>query len=110
MHTHRSTLLRTKEMTMRAQSIPSMLAALLVAGAASAAVPVTAAAPSPAVAQEIANASLFIVQGSNVDVALRAVHSIGVEPQQRLEVIRAVAVNLTPAQAERVRSIVGLRV
>ena len=95
---------------MRVHSIPSILAALLAAGAASAATPVTAGVPSAAVAQEIANASLFIVQGSNVDVALRGVRSVGVEPSQKLEVIRAVAADLTPSQVARLRATPGLRV
>src|SRR3569833_1910200 len=95
-----------KEMTMRAHSIPSVLAALLVTGAASAA---TSAAPSATIAQERANASVFIVQGSNVTAALHAVQGLGVEPSQKLEVIRSVAANLTPSQVERLRA-TGFRV
>src|SRR4051794_23021065 len=110
MPAHRSPRLPHKEMTMRVHSIPSVLAALLAAGAASAVTPVTAEMPSAAVAHEIAHASLFIVQGSNVDIALRGVRSVGVEPSQKLEVIRAVAADLTPSQVARLRATPGLRV
>src|SRR5262245_13562619 len=95
---------------MRAHTIPSVLAALLAAGVASAAAPELPAVPSKAIAQDIANAPLFIVQGSNVEAALREVRSLGVEPQRKLEVIRAVAVNLTPAQLTRLRAVPGLRI
>ena len=99
---------------MRVQSIPSILAALLATGAAtsavSAATPVTPAMSPTAVVQDIANAPLFIVQGSNLAAALHGVRSVGVEPQQRLEVIRAVSANLTPSQVARLRATPGLRV
>ncbi len=35
---------------------------------------------------------------------------VGVEPSQKLDVIRAVAANLTPAQVARLRTVPGLRV
>src|SRR5690349_5237864 len=111
MRTHRSTGLRHKEMAMRAHSIPSMLAVLLTTGAAaSAAAPGTPVVPATAVAQERANAPLFIVQGSNVEVASHGVLTVGAEPKRTLEVIRAVAANLTPSQVARLRATPGLRV
>ena len=95
---------------MRAHSIPSVLAALLATGAAYAAAPEAPVTVATAVAQDIANAPLFIVQGSSVQAAMDGVRSVGVEPQRQLDLIRAVAANLTPAQAARLRAVQGLRV
>ncbi len=61
--------------------------------------------------QDIAHAPAFIVQGATVDAALHGVQSVGARNRRsKLEVIRAVAVNLTPSQVARLRATPGLRV
>src|SRR5262245_32952312 len=97
---------------MRAQTVPSLLLALVTSGVAAAAAPGTPTPAQPAAALPAAVATagaLYIVQAGSTEAALKSVRAAGAEVQQRLEVIRAVSAHLTPAQVERVRATSGVR-